>query len=57
VDGVPQLLLVDRCQSGDANASSAKQLSLNVLMLVCAFAGLDVRRHAYAHAIEAGYRF
>ncbi|TVR08128.1 MAG: tRNA preQ1(34) S-adenosylmethionine ribosyltransferase-isomerase QueA [Salinarimonadaceae bacterium] len=28
-----------------------------LMMLVCAFAGLDVMRAAYAHAIEAGYRF
>jgi S-adenosylmethionine:tRNA ribosyltransferase-isomerase len=28
-----------------------------LLMLVCAFAGYDVIRHAYAHAIAARYRF
>jgi len=28
-----------------------------LFMLVCAFCGLDVMRHAYAHAIAAGYRF
>jgi S-adenosylmethionine:tRNA ribosyltransferase-isomerase len=28
-----------------------------LFMLVCAFAGLDVMRRAYAHAIETGYRF
>jgi S-adenosylmethionine:tRNA ribosyltransferase-isomerase len=28
-----------------------------LFMLVCAFCGLDVMRGAYAHAIEAGYRF
>jgi S-adenosylmethionine:tRNA ribosyltransferase-isomerase len=28
-----------------------------LFMLVCAFCGLDVMRHAYAHAIGAGYRF
>jgi S-adenosylmethionine:tRNA ribosyltransferase-isomerase len=28
-----------------------------LFMLVAAFAGLDVMRRAYAHAIEAGYRF
>ena len=28
-----------------------------LFMLVCAFCGLDVMRRAYAHAIEAGYRF
>jgi S-adenosylmethionine:tRNA ribosyltransferase-isomerase len=26
-------------------------------MLVCAFAGTERMRKAYAHAIEAGYRF
>jgi len=28
-----------------------------LFMLVCAFCGLDVMQHAYAHAIDAGYRF
>ncbi|HTW26066.1 MAG TPA: S-adenosylmethionine:tRNA ribosyltransferase-isomerase, partial [Acetobacteraceae bacterium] len=28
-----------------------------LFMLVCAFAGTDRMRAAYAHAIEAGYRF
>ena len=28
-----------------------------LFMLVCAFCGLDVMRGAYAHAIDAGYRF
>jgi S-adenosylmethionine:tRNA ribosyltransferase-isomerase len=28
-----------------------------LFMLVAAFCGLDVMKHAYAHAIEAGYRF
>jgi S-adenosylmethionine:tRNA ribosyltransferase-isomerase len=28
-----------------------------VFMLVCAFAGIDRMKAAYAHAIEAGYRF
>ena len=28
-----------------------------LFMLVAAFCGLDVMRRAYAHAIEAGYRF
>ena len=28
-----------------------------LFMLVCAFCGLDVMRHAYAHAIDGGYRF
>jgi S-adenosylmethionine:tRNA ribosyltransferase-isomerase len=28
-----------------------------LFMLVCAFCGLDVMHRAYAHAIEAGYRF
>jgi S-adenosylmethionine:tRNA ribosyltransferase-isomerase len=28
-----------------------------LFMLVCAFSGLDVMRRAYAHAIDAGYRF
>jgi S-adenosylmethionine:tRNA ribosyltransferase-isomerase len=28
-----------------------------LFMLVCAFCGLDVMRRAYAHAVEAGYRF
>ena len=28
-----------------------------LFMLVAAFAGLDVMKRAYAHAIEAGYRF
>ena len=28
-----------------------------LFMLVCAFCGLDTMRRAYAHAIEAGYRF
>jgi S-adenosylmethionine:tRNA ribosyltransferase-isomerase len=28
-----------------------------LFMLVSAFCGLDVMRHAYAHAIETGYRF
>ncbi len=28
-----------------------------LFMLVCAFAGTDRMRHAYAHAIAAGYRF
>jgi S-adenosylmethionine:tRNA ribosyltransferase-isomerase len=28
-----------------------------LFMLVCAFSGLDVMQHAYAHAIECGYRF
>ena len=28
-----------------------------LLMLVCAFAGLDPIRRAYRHAIEQGYRF
>ena len=28
-----------------------------LFMLVCAFCGLDVMRAAYAHAIDAGYRF
>jgi len=28
-----------------------------LFMLVCAFAGLETMRAAYAHAIEAGYRF
>ena len=28
-----------------------------LFMLVCAFCGLEVMRRAYAHAIEAGYRF
>jgi S-adenosylmethionine:tRNA ribosyltransferase-isomerase len=28
-----------------------------LFMLVCAFSGLDVMQRAYAHAIEAGYRF
>jgi S-adenosylmethionine:tRNA ribosyltransferase-isomerase len=28
-----------------------------LFMLVAAFSGLDVMKHAYAHAIEAGYRF
>ena len=28
-----------------------------LFMLVSAFSGLDVMRHAYAHAIDAGYRF
>ncbi|MBX9617998.1 MAG: tRNA preQ1(34) S-adenosylmethionine ribosyltransferase-isomerase QueA [Hyphomicrobiales bacterium] len=28
-----------------------------LFMLVCAFAGYDVMRHAYAHAIATGYRF
>jgi len=28
-----------------------------LFMLVCAFAGYDVMRQAYAHAIATGYRF
>ena len=28
-----------------------------LFMLVCAFCGLETMRRAYAHAIEAGYRF
>ncbi len=28
-----------------------------LFMLVCAFCGLEAMRHAYAHAIERGYRF
>jgi S-adenosylmethionine:tRNA ribosyltransferase-isomerase len=28
-----------------------------LFMLVCAFCGLDVMRRAYAHAVDAGYRF
>jgi S-adenosylmethionine:tRNA ribosyltransferase-isomerase len=28
-----------------------------LFMLVAAFSGLDTMKHAYAHAIEAGYRF
>ena len=28
-----------------------------LFMLVCAFSGLDMMQHAYAHAIESGYRF
>ena len=28
-----------------------------LFMLVCAFAGLSTMQHAYAHAIESGYRF
>jgi S-adenosylmethionine:tRNA ribosyltransferase-isomerase len=28
-----------------------------LFMLVAAFCGLDVMKHAYAHAIAAGYRF
>ena len=28
-----------------------------LFMLVCAFAGTDAMRAAYAHAIAAGYRF
>jgi S-adenosylmethionine:tRNA ribosyltransferase-isomerase len=28
-----------------------------LFMLVCAFSGLDTMRRAYAHAIDAGYRF
>jgi S-adenosylmethionine:tRNA ribosyltransferase-isomerase len=28
-----------------------------LFMLVCAFCGLDVMQRAYAHAVEAGYRF
>lgn len=28
-----------------------------LFMLVCAFAGLDVMKEAYSHAIESGYRF
>jgi S-adenosylmethionine:tRNA ribosyltransferase-isomerase len=28
-----------------------------LFMLVSAFAGLDVMQRAYAHAIQAGYRF
>jgi len=28
-----------------------------LFMLVCAFAGVDIMRRAYAHAIDAGYRF
>ena len=28
-----------------------------LFMLVAAFAGLDVVKEAYAHAVEAGYRF
>jgi len=28
-----------------------------LLMLVCAFAGLDPVKHAYRHAIGQGYRF
>ena len=28
-----------------------------LFMLVCAFSGLDTMQHAYAHAIESGYRF
>jgi S-adenosylmethionine:tRNA ribosyltransferase-isomerase len=28
-----------------------------LFMLVCAFSGLDAMRRAYAHAIDAGYRF
>ena len=28
-----------------------------LFMLVAAFSGLDVMKRAYAHAIEAGYRF
>ena len=28
-----------------------------LFMLVCAFCGLDVMQHAYAHAIARGYRF
>jgi S-adenosylmethionine:tRNA ribosyltransferase-isomerase len=28
-----------------------------LFMLVAAFSGLDLMRHAYAHAIDAGYRF
>jgi S-adenosylmethionine:tRNA ribosyltransferase-isomerase len=28
-----------------------------LFMLVCAFCGLEPMRHAYAHAIESGYRF
>ena len=28
-----------------------------LFMLVCALCGLDVMQHAYAHAIESGYRF
>lgn len=29
----------------------------SLFMLVCAFCGLDVMQRAYAHAIDAGYRF
>jgi len=28
-----------------------------LFMLVCAFCGLDVMKHAYAHAVASGYRF
>ena len=28
-----------------------------LFMLVCAFAGRERMQHAYAHAVEAGYRF
>jgi S-adenosylmethionine:tRNA ribosyltransferase-isomerase len=35
----------------------AVDLMLTLFMLVAAFSGLDTMKRAYAHAIEAGYRF
>ncbi len=46
-----------RFRSVDALLTNFHLPRSTLFMLVCAFCGLDAMRAAYAHAIEAGYRF
>jgi S-adenosylmethionine:tRNA ribosyltransferase-isomerase len=46
-----------RFRAADAMLTNFHLPRSTLFMLVCAFCGIDVMRRAYAHAIEAGYRF
>jgi S-adenosylmethionine:tRNA ribosyltransferase-isomerase len=46
-----------RFRSADVLMTNFHLPRSTLFMLVCAFAGTDAMRTAYAHAIEAGYRF
>jgi S-adenosylmethionine:tRNA ribosyltransferase-isomerase len=46
-----------RFRAADAMLTNFHLPRSTLFMLVAAFCGLDVMRRAYAHAIEAGYRF
>jgi S-adenosylmethionine:tRNA ribosyltransferase-isomerase len=46
-----------RFRTADALMTNFHLPRSTLFMLVSAFAGLEVMRHAYAHAVEQGYRF